>query len=107
MADEKFTVVFRRAPDYRIYPSNIVYGGPTPDSKNILLNVCVDHQAFPSYTQHKVEAGRVNMGEPGEQVTAGQVEREMVAGVLMSLDQARSLHGMLGRVIQSMEKRNE
>lgn len=88
VAEQKFTIVFKRSPDYKIFTSPVVYGGPTPEGKGILINFCVDHAAFPSYVEHLVEGGKVNIQEINSIAQVGNVEREIQAGVYMSLDEA-------------------
>ena len=88
MTEQKFTIVFKRSPEYKIFASPVVYGGPTPDGKGILINFCVDHAAFPSYVEHLVEDGKVNIQQINSIAQVGNVERELQAGVYMSLDEA-------------------
>jgi hypothetical protein len=88
LAEEKFTIVFKRSPDYRIFAAPVIYGGPTPDGKGILINFCVDHSAFPSYVEHLIEGGKVNIQEINSIAQVGNVEREIQAGVFLSLEEA-------------------
>jgi len=88
MPEPKFTVVFKRAPDYRIYPGPTLYGGPTPDGKGVLINFCVDHAAFPSYTEHPVDSkGKVTISEITSIAQVGNVEREIQAGLYLSKEE--------------------
>lgn len=87
-----FTIVFRRAPDYKLYPAPIIYGGLLPDGKGILMNVCIDHFAFPSYTTHETDSdGRVNVTQSKDEVAQGEVERELLSGIYLTIDQAELL----------------
>ena len=80
----KFTVVFKRSPDYRIYSGPTLYGGPTPDGKGILINFCVDHGAFPSYLEYPVNSdGTVDTSTITNMAQVGNVEREMQAGLYL------------------------
>ena len=88
-AEKKFTIVFKRAPDYKIFAAPVIYGGPTPDGKGVLLNFCVDHGAFPSYVEHLIDAnGRVNIQEINSVAQVGNVEREIQAGLYLSIEDA-------------------
>ena len=102
--EKKFTIIGKRAPDYKIYPAGIIYGGPTPDSQSILMNVCVDHSAFPNYTQHQIVDGRVDMSVVQDQAMVGDVEREILCGILLSTDQAKKLVGWLAQNLEKIER---
>lgn len=105
--EQKFTVVFRRASDYKIYPAQIIYGGPVPDGSGILMSLCVDHTAFPSYVQHPVDKeGRVDPLTITDQVTTGHVEREMLAGIYLTVEQAERLAVWLTNHIKQMKGGN-
>lgn len=104
MADDKFTIVFKRSPDYKIYPGNVVFGGPTPDAAGVFMNFCVDHAPNPSYTQHPVHDGKVDVSEVLDQAVAGNLEREMLCGVTMTLNQAKVLAGWLNQIIANIER---
>lgn len=104
MADNKLTIVFKRAPDYRIYPGGLFIGGPTPDLENIIFNVCVDHGAFPNYTQHEIVDGKVDMGAVSEQAVVGNIEREVLCGISVSVTQAKRLVDWLNKNIEAINK---
>lgn len=103
---ENFTIVLKRAPDYRIFLAQTIYGGPVPDASGILMNVCVDHAAFPSYIVHPLsEDGKtVNMAQVQDQAQVGNVEREVLCGVYFTLDQARRTANWLTGIIQNIER---
>lgn len=102
--DNKFIIVVKKAPDYRIIPGNVVYGGPSPDLEGVVINFCVDHTALPNYIEHDIVNGKVNASQPINQVTIGNVEREVLCGVTMSLDQAKKLCVWLKAVIDNIEE---
>ncbi len=94
MADpNKFTVVFKRSPDYRIFPCQVVFGGPVPDKSGVLFNVCVDHPAFPNYIAHPINPDGITVDTRtiSDMATIGSVEREMLCGVFVSPQQAKAL----------------
>jgi hypothetical protein len=103
MADEKFTIVLKKSPDYKIYPGNVVYGGPTPDLQGIVMNFCVDHAPLPSYIQHAVINGKVNSSTVIDQAVAGNLEREVLCGITMSLNQAEALQVWLTKLIEKIK----
>ena len=104
MADEKFTIVLKKSPDYRIYPGNVVYGGPTPDLEGVLISFCVDHAPFPNYLQHPILEGRVDISKIVDQAIAGNLERELLCGISMSLHQAKALQTWLNTMIETIER---
>lgn len=106
MADKNFTISLKKAPDYKIVPGQTIYGGPLPDFSGILMNVCVDHAAFPNYITHPVgDDGKVDTLTITDQVQIANLEREMLCGVVLTLDQARRLLAWLGQQIQNIEGR--
>ena len=103
MPEDKFTIVLKRSPEYKIYPGNVVYGAPTPDGQGILMNICVDHAAFPSYIQHSVVEGKVDTSKIDDQAVMGNLERELLCGISMSLNQAKVLVEWLTQTIEKIE----
>ena len=104
MADQKFTIVMRRAPDYKVYPGDVFYGGPTPDADGILINVCVDHSAFPNYMTYDIQEGKVDQSQPpADQASVGNVEREMLCGISIGIKQAKQLAIWLTKTINNIE----
>lgn len=101
---DKLTVVFKRSPDYRIYPGGLFFGGPTPDLENIIMNVCVDHAAFPNYTQHNIVDGKVDMGQVADQAIVGEIEREVLCGISISVVQAQRLVTWLNDNIEKINR---
>ena len=104
MPDDKFTIIFRRAPDYKIYPGSVIYGGPSPDLESIVMNVCIDHSAFPNYVQHRVVDGRADLSKVDDQVVMGNVERELLCGIVLTVDQATRMCAWLTQHIENIER---
>jgi hypothetical protein len=106
MEQKSFTILFKRAPDYKIYPGQIIYGGPVPDGSGILMNFCVDHSAFPNYVQYPItEDGKVDTNTIEQQVQMGNVERELLSGVYLTVDQAQRLADWLYDNIRKIRER--
>ncbi len=104
MADKNFTILMKRAPDYKIIPCGTVYGGPLPDASGIMMNICVDHTAFPNYVTHEVDSeGRVNAQNIIDQVQIANMEREMLCGIVLTLDQAKRMANWLNSHIDKIE----
>lgn len=105
MADDKFTIVLKRSPEYKIYPGNVIYGGPTPNGEAILMNVCVDHAAFPNYVQHAISPeGKIDMAKIDDQAVVGNVERELLCGISMTIVQAKRTVEWLSQMIDLIER---
>jgi hypothetical protein len=95
MAEEtkpsKLSISFRKAPDYRLYPATGAWGGPTPDGQ-ILMNIFVEHGALPSYQTFKVnDEGRVNLNEVLESAAAGDGERDVLCGIVLTPTNAKKI----------------
>lgn len=104
MADRRFTIIFKKAPDYRIYPGDVAYGGPLPNGEGILMHICSDHAATPNYVQHAVdESGNVDASVIADQAVAGDIERELLCGISMSLQQAKRVVSWLTQHINTIE----
>ena len=104
MADDKFTIVIKRSPDYKIYPCNVIYGAPTPDGQGILMNVCIDHAPFPNYIQHSIVEGNIDMSNIADQAIMGNLEREVLCGLSMSVTQAKTMLGWLKQTLDKIER---
>lgn len=104
MAEKQFTILLKRSSDYKIMPGQTVYGGPLPDLSGILMNICVDHSAFPNYIAHEIQAdGRVDTNNIVDQVQIANLERELLCGIVFTVDQARSVVKWLERHIKQIE----
>jgi hypothetical protein len=104
MDDPKVTIVFKKSPDYRIVGANTYHGGPTPTGDGILLHFCIDHATVPSYYVHKIVDGQINMSSPDEVAQGGEVERELMSGVFLTIDGAKGLRNWLTKVLEPFEQ---
>jgi hypothetical protein len=85
----KVTVNFRKSQDYRIFAATDIYGGPTADGAAVFFHMTIDHFPTPSYQTFAVNSdGRVNLADVKETVSAGDVEKELLCGVLLTPDVA-------------------
>ncbi|MFH0992558.1 MAG: hypothetical protein V1799_21375 [bacterium] len=101
---QDFTIALKRSPDYKIYPFQTVYGGPLPDLSAILLNVCIDHSAFPSYVTHPIkEDGSVDMNTITDLTQIANIEREVLCGLMVPLPLAKALVSWLQAHINRIE----
>ena len=98
-----FTIIFRKSPDYKLYPAPVIYGGLIPDGSGILMNACIDHFAFPNLTMHETDAnGMVNLSQAKSRVVQGEVEREILCGIYLTIDQAIGLREWLDNHIKKV-----
>lgn len=106
MADKGYTIVLKRSPDYKIYVGQTVYGGPVSDGSGILMNICVDHFAFPNYIVHPLsEDGKsVDVKTVQDQAQIGNAEREILCGVYLTLGQAKRTATWLTNLIETIER---
>lgn len=85
----KVTVSFRKSPDYRIFSATDVYGGPTADGSGVFFHLTIDHFPTPSYQTFNVnDHGQVNLGTARETITAGDLEKELLCGIMFTPDVA-------------------
>jgi len=104
---KKLTVTFKKAPDYKIYPATGSWGGPTPNGQ-ILINFVVDHAAVPSYTTHDVgESGQFNLAVPSEITSSGDLNKEILCGVLLTPADALSIAAWLKANAEKLMSRGE
>ncbi len=85
----KVTVSFRKSPDYRIFSATDVFGGPTADGSGVFFHLTIDHFPTPSYQTFNVnDQGQVNLGTARETITAGDLEKELLCGIMFTPDVA-------------------
>jgi hypothetical protein len=91
MNEQKYTIVFKKSPDYRIYPAQVIFGGPVPDGSGILVNFGVDHHPMPSYVQFPIDkdSGLIRMQNPDEVAQVGNAERELLGALYITVEQAK------------------
>lgn len=96
--EPKFTVSFIKAKDYKLYPSTGVWAVPSADGTKIVLNFVVEHIAIPSYQTHEIHDKKINFVQVKDSVSSGEMEREFLCGVLLTLEDARSIgHFLVGK----------
>jgi len=92
MAEEKkITVSYRRSNEYKVMPATGAWGGPTPDG-HLLANFFVEHASVPSYQTFPAdESGKVDMRNARDSVASGDLERELMVGIVLSPTTALSV----------------
>ena len=105
MDEKKFVIVFKRAPDFKTYPAQVIFGGPTPDGSGIIMNFGVDHNPTPNYVEHPVsEDGKVDLGKFEQIAQVGNIERELFGALYLSVDQARKTVEWLAHIIEQIDR---
>jgi len=91
---DELKIKFDRTPSYKVYHTDGVHGGITPQS-DLLLNFYSEEQPIPDKSIHSVEEGR--MSEP-QNVYESDVDiiRHVEGGLAMDMDTAISLWQWLG-----------
>ena len=104
MEENKFVIVYKRAPDFKTYPVQVVVGGPVPDGTGIVMNFGIDHAPTPSYTQHHIqEGGKVNTDVVDQIAQVGNIERELFGALFLTIDQAKKTSAWLKKIVDQIE----
>lgn len=101
---EKIKFIYTKAPGYRVVYGSGVYGGVAPQS-TIKFDIYTEYKNPPEREIRTIEEDG-KLGEPEEQVTEGTltVERERQIGVIISIDQAKSIADWLSGKVKEFEK---
>ena len=92
----KITVSFRKSPDYRIYSATDLWGGPTADRAAVFFHLAIDHFPTPSYQSFVAnEQGLVNPNEVKETIAAGDLEKELLCGIMLTPEVALKIGNWL------------
>jgi hypothetical protein len=101
-----FTISYKKAHDYKIFPCSGVWGGPSPDATKLIVNLMVEHRSIPSYETFDIgEGGNIDLTRIKDSVSAGNMERELVCGILLTSEDARSIGAWLINHANEMDAR--
>jgi hypothetical protein len=109
-ADQPKRIRFRisRAPGYRIHPASGAWGGVGP-KRDYVIHFYVEHSAVPDAVTHDVapggKLGPEVLREPDTEVL--EVDRELMTGVVMSLDEAEVLAKWILKNVTEYRKATE
>lgn len=108
MAESKrIKFLFQKAADYKILPANGAWGGVTTRG-DFLLDFFVEHHIAPDYVMHEVttEGGLGNEIERNPVITGDiiSVTRELVGGISLSVEQAKSIANFIQERCADFEK---
>ena len=93
---EEVTFDFVRSPFFRVVHSNGVWGGITP-RQELSMTFYSERQALPQYVTHRVTSE--GLGPEINREGTSNIQREWEVEVLMSMEEAVSLHRWLGAKI--------
>ena len=110
MPDDRLTTTFRftKADDFRLLPVNCVWGGRTPRG-DIMVHLCHEIQALPETVTHAVTS-EGKLGEETKRNPVNVFDRTVLAGIVLTAEQARSIGQWLldkaAEMNQPAEKKN-
>ncbi|PSQ75419.1 MAG: hypothetical protein BRD33_04180 [Bacteroidetes bacterium QH_6_63_17] len=108
-SQNEITFVYEDSDEVRTLTATGAHGGPTPDGASVVANLYVERASIPHHVSHQIdETGQVNLSERSEQVTRGELTREVQASLVMTPEHAMQLGQWLQRnAKQAMEQRNQ
>ncbi len=94
---------YTKSPDYRLKYVNGAFGGPSPKGE-IKIDFFIDHMEAPDLLVHAITpSGQI--GEEIERKPARRpITRELQVGIIINLNDAKSVHEWLGRHIRILEE---
>lgn len=112
MPDEQpneITFVYEDAEEVRTIPATGAHGGPTPDGASVVANLYVERASIPHHVSHQIdERGEVDLSETSQQVSRGEVTREIQASLVMTPEHAMQFGQWLQEnAQQAIEQRNQ
>ncbi|MFO8098097.1 MAG: hypothetical protein R6T83_00575 [Salinibacter sp.] len=108
-APNEVTFVYESTGDAPTIAATGAHGGPTPDGASVVANLYVERASIPHHVSHQInEEGQVNLSERSEQVTRGELTRDVQASLVMTPEHAMQLGRWLQRnAKKAMQKRDE
>ena len=100
----KFIIVFKKSPDFKIFPAQVIFGGPVPDGSGILMNFGVDHLPIPNYTQHSIDGKVVDVNKVEQVAQVGNIEREIIGALYITTEQAKRTAKWLNEKVEEIER---
>ncbi|MFB6098103.1 MAG: hypothetical protein ABEK84_03130 [Salinibacter sp.] len=103
------TFVYEDADEAPTIAATGAHGGPTPDGASVVANLYVERGSIPHHVSHQIdETGQVDLSERSEQVTRGELTREVQASLVLTPEHALQLGQWLQQnARQAMEQREQ
>lgn len=87
--DNEITFVYENADDVPTIAATGAHGGPSPDGASVVANLYVERASIPHHVSHQIdEQGQVDLSEMSQQVTRGEVTREVQTSIVMTPEHA-------------------
>ncbi|PSQ95715.1 MAG: hypothetical protein BRD55_08755 [Bacteroidetes bacterium SW_9_63_38] len=108
-APNEITFVYEDADEVRTIAATGAHGGPTPDGASVVANLYVERASIPHHVSHQIdERGEVDLSETSNQVSRGEVTREVQASLVMTPEHAMQLAQWLQEnAQQALRQRDE
>lgn len=108
-SSSEVTFVYEDAEQVQTISATGALGGPSPDGASVVANLYVERSSIPHHTTHQIdEQGQVDLSQTNEQVTRGEITREVQASLVMTPEHAMQLGQWLQRKAQqAMEQRKQ
>ena len=105
----EITFVYEDADKVPSLAATGAHGGPTPDGASVVANLYVERASIPHHVSHQIdERGQVDLSETSQQVTRGELTREVQASLIMTPEHAMQLGQWLQEnARQAMEQRKD
>jgi len=104
-AQDEITFVYEDADTVPTITATGAHGGPSPDGASVVANLYVERSSIPHHVSHQIDE---DLSEHSEQVTRGELTREVQASLVMTPEHAMQLGRWLQRnARQAMEQREQ
>ncbi|MFB6271658.1 MAG: hypothetical protein ABEL51_02065 [Salinibacter sp.] len=111
MSDDpnEITFVYEDADEAPTITATGAHGGPAPDGASVVANLYVERRSIPHHVSHQIDkTGQVDLSEQSEQVTRGELTREVQASLVMTPEHAMQLGQWLQEnARQAMKQRDQ
>lgn len=105
---EELTFVYEDAADVRTLTATGAHGGPTPDGASVVANLYVERASIPHHVTHQIdERGEVDLSETNNEVSRGELTREVQASLVMTPEHALQLGEWLQQNARQAMKQRE
>ena len=106
---DEITFVYEDADEVPTIAATGAHGGPTPDGASVVANLYVERASIPHHVSHQIdERGQVDLSETSQQVSRGELTREVQASLVVTPEHAMQLGQWLQEnARQAMEQRKE
>lgn len=101
---ETIDIHYLKTNNYRTYHVDGIFGGLTPDSKKLYIELFVQRSATPRKIEHEVIHGLVGK-ETGKREGKEGLIREIESGIIMDMDVAKVLRDWLNEKIKDFDKK--